>query len=166
MATQGAGWALFAGSLLSLLWLAWHVAAGVALRLVAGIRSWILATGLTMFAAQLVSHRQIHLICEPGDVDMSGCTRRYRNVDMPGGLCWIWRGLAARRGSGVLISISRLESSTRGRVGALWGCAEGGRSGGGVCRDESVIELLVVIPNDVICDDENVANAQQSRLQF
>lgn len=54
VATQGAGWALFAGSLVSLLWLAAHVATGVALRLVAGIRAWVLATGVTMFVAQLV----------------------------------------------------------------------------------------------------------------
>ena len=54
MATQGLGWALFTAALVSLLWLAVQVATGVALRLVAEIRSWILATGLTMFAAQVV----------------------------------------------------------------------------------------------------------------
>ena len=54
VATQGAGWALFAASLGLLLWLLLHVAAGVAASLVAGLRYWILATGFTMFAAQMV----------------------------------------------------------------------------------------------------------------
>ncbi len=54
VATQGAGWALFAASLVSLVWLVLHVAAGMAAGLVAGIRYWILATGFTMFAAQMV----------------------------------------------------------------------------------------------------------------
>jgi hypothetical protein len=54
VATQGAGWALFAASLVLLLWLLLHVAAGVAASLVAGLRYWILATGFTMFAAQMV----------------------------------------------------------------------------------------------------------------
>ncbi len=66
VATQGAGWALFAASLVSLVWLVLHVAAGMAAGLVAGIRYWILATGFTIFAAQISRTVGEKESCVPG----------------------------------------------------------------------------------------------------